>query len=67
MRKPFILFLLLLLYPFATYAQEVFINADFVSSHMWRGMKCGNATVQPALGLPSLHGALPSSDTKTMK
>lgn len=67
MRKQYILSLLLFVYSFTAYAQEVFINADFVSSHMWRGMKCGNATVQPALDLPSLHGALPSSDTKTMK
>ena len=51
MRKPFILFLLLLLCPFSTYAQEIFINADFVSSYMWRGMKCGNAAVQPTLGV----------------
>ena len=27
--------------PFAIQAQEVFINADLVSSYIWRGMKNG--------------------------
>lgn len=35
----------------ATQAQEVFINADLVSSYIWRGMKNGNASVQPTLGV----------------
>ncbi|WP_455584419.1 hypothetical protein [Bacteroides sp.] len=50
MRKR-LLSLLLLLYPFIMQAQDVFINADFVSSYLWRGMKCGNASVQPTLGV----------------
>lgn len=33
-----------------TQAQEVFVNADFVSSYIWRGMDSGNASVQPSLG-----------------
>ena len=37
--------------PFAIQAQEVFINADLVSSYIWRGMKNGNASVQPTLGV----------------
>lgn len=37
--------------PLLVPAQEVFVNADFVSSYMWRGMKCGNASVQPTLGV----------------
>lgn len=31
-------------------AQDVFVNADFVSSYIWRGMDSGNASVQPSLG-----------------
>lgn len=49
--KKQILFLLLSLSPFIIQAQEVFVNADFVSSYVWRGMKCGNAAVQPTLGV----------------
>lgn len=33
-----------------TQAQEVFLNADFVSRYIWRGMDSGNACVQPNLG-----------------
>ena len=40
-----------LICPFLLYAQEVFINADFVSNYMWRGIKCGSASVQPTLGV----------------
>lgn len=32
-------------------AQEVFLNADVVSNYVWRGMKLGNACVQPTLGV----------------
>lgn len=32
-------------------AQEVFINVDLVSSYIWRGMKNGNAAVQPTVGV----------------
>ena len=35
----------------AAQAQEVFVNADFVSSYIWRGMKNANASVQPTLGI----------------
>ena len=31
-------------------AQEVFVNADFVSSYIWRGAKLSNAAIQPTLG-----------------
>lgn len=30
--------------------QDVFAGADFVSNYMWRGMKNGNAAVQPTIG-----------------
>lgn len=33
-----------------TKSQEVLINADFVSSYMWRGIKNGNAAIQPCIG-----------------
>lgn len=49
--KKQILSLLFFLFPFIMQAQEVFVNADFVSSYVWRGMKCGNAAVQPTLGV----------------
>lgn len=51
MKKQRIIALLLLLCPFIAQAQDIFVNADFVSSYMWRGMKCGNAAVQPTLGV----------------
>ena len=51
MKKQYILSLLLFMYSFTAYTQDIFINADFVSSYMWRGMKCGNAAVQPTLGI----------------
>ena len=31
-------------------AQEVFLNADFVSNYIWRGSKLSNAAVQPTIG-----------------
>lgn len=49
MRKYFLL-LFSLIAPLAAQAQEVFVNADLVSSYIWRGMKCGNASIQPTLG-----------------
>lgn len=49
--KKRIIFILLFLCPFIMQAQEVFVNADFVSNYIWRGMKCGNASVQPTLGV----------------
>ena len=51
MRKQLLSLFLAVACPFIMQAQEVFINADFVSSYMWRGMKCGNASVQPTLGV----------------
>ena len=58
--------------PFAIQAQEVFINADLVSSYIWRGMKNGNASVQPTLGVewkdgPYRHGDRQNSETRIMK
>ena len=32
------------------FAQEFYVNADFVSNYIWRGLKNGNAAVQPAIG-----------------
>lgn len=57
MRKR-LLSLLLVIVPLLVQAQEVFVNADFVSSYMWRGMKCGNASVQPTLGVSMGHFTL---------
>lgn len=48
--KKQLLRLFLLIVPVISQAQEVFVNADIVSSYIWRGMKCGNASVQPTLG-----------------
>ena len=31
--------------------KKFFVNADFVSSYIWRGIDSGNASVQPSLGL----------------
>ncbi|MCC8186081.1 MAG: hypothetical protein LIP08_00840 [Bacteroides sp.] len=42
--------LVLFLIPFTAYGQEFFLNADLVSKYMWRGMKNGNAAVQPYMG-----------------
>lgn len=50
MKKQLVLTAILLCTVFAQ-AQEVFVNADFVSSYIWRGMDSGNACVQPSLGL----------------
>ena len=33
------------------HAQDFFVGADFVSSYIWRGMKNGNAAIQPTIGL----------------
>lgn len=49
--KKTILLVSILLCTLATQAQEVFINADLVSSYIWRGMKNGSASVQPTLGV----------------
>lgn len=49
--KKTIVLLCILCSAFAVQAQELFVNADFVSSYIWRGMKNGNAAVQPTLGI----------------
>lgn len=51
MMRKCLLSLLLVVCPLLAQAQEVFINADLVSNYIWRGMKCGNASVQPTLGV----------------
>ena len=50
MKKNIVLIAILFCTAFAQ-AQEVFVNADFVSSYIWRGIDSGNASVQPSLGL----------------
>lgn len=50
MRKTYLLFTLLLSGVLAQ-AQTVFVNADVVSSYIWRGADSGNAAIQPSLGL----------------
>lgn len=49
MKKQIALFAILCCVTFAK-AQEVFVNADFVSSYIWRGIDSGNACIQPTLG-----------------
>lgn len=49
--KKILILACIMLCPFATQAQEVFVNADFVSNYIWRGMKYANASVQPTLGV----------------
>ncbi|WP_294631169.1 hypothetical protein [uncultured Bacteroides sp.] len=50
MKKQIVLIIILFFTAFAQ-AQEVFVNADFVSSYIWRGIDSGNASVQPSLSL----------------
>lgn len=40
-----------LIQPSQLRAQELFINADFVSSFLWRGMKCSDTSFQPSMGI----------------
>ena len=49
--KRHIVLIAILFYAAFAQAQEVFVNADFVSSYIWRGIDSGNASVQPSLGL----------------
>ena len=49
MKKQIVLITILCCTAFAQ-AQEVFVNADFVSSYIWRGIDSGNACIQPTLG-----------------
>lgn len=55
MIKKFISILLSLtgwaVFVFETKAQEVELGADLVSSYVWRGAKCGNASIQPNITL----------------
>ncbi|NDV80372.1 hypothetical protein [Bacteroides sp. 51] len=43
--------LLLLIQPSQLRAQELFINADLVSSFLWRGIKYNDACLQPSMGI----------------
>lgn len=43
-----ILFLSFLILSFRVNAQQFSVNADLVSTYMWRGIKCGSASVQPS-------------------
>ena len=45
--KRHIVLIAILFYAAFAQAQEVFVNADFVSSYIWRGIDSGNASVQP--------------------
>lgn len=49
MKKTFLLFTFLINCA-CIQAQEVFGNADVVSSYIWRGMKLGNISLQPTVG-----------------
>lgn len=37
--------------PIRLSAQDFFVNADIVSSFMWRGLKCGDVCLQPSMGV----------------
>ncbi|MDL2299465.1 hypothetical protein LJC21_02015 [Bacteroides sp. OttesenSCG-928-E20] len=45
------LLFLFLIQPFKLHAQEFFVNADLVSSFIWRGLKCGDICLQPSMGV----------------
>ena len=51
MKRQTLLFIAILCCAALAKAQEVFVNADFVSSYIWRGTDSGNASVQPSLGI----------------
>ena len=47
-----ILFLLVLCFAMTTVkAQDFFVNANFVSAYLWRGLKVGGPCLQPSLGV----------------
>ena len=50
MKRIFLIITLIVINIPFTKSQEVLVNADFVSSYMWRGMKNGNASIQPSIG-----------------
>lgn len=53
MRRVFFMFLLLVI-PFSNYAQskfDFFLDADIVSSYVWRGSYLSGASVQPSMGM----------------
>lgn len=39
------------LFSLSAYTQEFFVNADIVSSYIWRGMKLGDISIQPTMGV----------------
>lgn len=49
--KKLIVFIAILFSVATAQAQDVFVNADFVSSYIWRGIDSGNACIQPSLGI----------------
>lgn len=49
--KKLIVFIAILFSVATAQAQDVFVNADFVSSYVWRGIDSGNACIQPSLGI----------------
>ncbi|MEY8685049.1 hypothetical protein AB9N12_02530 [Bacteroides sp. AN502(2024)] len=49
--KKHIVLIAILFYTAFAQAQEVFINADFISSYIWRGIDSGNTSVQSSLEL----------------
>lgn len=49
--KKLIVFIAILFSVVTAQAQDVFVNADFVSSYIWRGIDSGNACIQPSLGI----------------
>lgn len=49
--KKLIVFIAILFSVVTAQAQDVFVNADFVSSYVWRGIDSGNACIQPSLGI----------------
>lgn len=49
--KRIVVSIVLIMLAICTSAQELFVNADFVSRYIWRGIDSGNASVQPSFGL----------------
>lgn len=49
--KKLIIFITIVCCAACVHSQEVFVNADFVSSYIWRGIDSGNASVQPSVGI----------------
>lgn len=51
MKKTVFILLSVLTSTLSASAQDFFVEADFVSSYMFRGSKSGNASVQPTIGM----------------